>query len=75
VPAGVQALKRLGVQDSLAILLAVGLAAVVAGCLSYVWLERPMTAFFKRALFGAPGLAGPLAPLQPPIQESTRHAK
>jgi hypothetical protein len=29
----------------------------VAGCLSYVWLERPMTAFFKRALFGAPKLS------------------
>ena len=54
VPAGVQALKRLGVQDSLAIALAVGLAVVVAGCLSYVWLEKPMTAFFKRLMFGAP---------------------
>jgi exopolysaccharide production protein ExoZ len=75
VPAGVQALKRLGVQDSLAIILAVSLAVIVAGCLSYAWLERPMTAFFKRVLFGAPGLAGPLAPLQPPIQESTHHAK
>jgi hypothetical protein len=49
VPAGVQALKRLGVQDSLAIVLAVSLAVVVAGCLSYVWLERPMTTFFKRS--------------------------
>lgn len=57
VPAGVQALKRLGVQDSLAVALAVGLAVVVTGCLSYVWLERPMTAFFKRALFGAPKLS------------------
>jgi exopolysaccharide production protein ExoZ len=75
VPAGVQALKRLGVQDSLAIALAVGLAVVVAGCLSYVWLERPMTAFFKRVLFGAPKLPSPLAPLQPPIPESTPHAK
>lgn len=61
VPAGVQALKRLGVQDSLAIALAVGLAVVVAGCLSYIWLERPMTAFFKRALFGAPKLPIPPA--------------
>jgi peptidoglycan/LPS O-acetylase OafA/YrhL len=54
VPAGVMALKRLGVQDSLAIVLAVSLAVVMVGCLSYVWLERPMTAFFKRVLFGAP---------------------
>ncbi|SFU95568.1 Peptidoglycan/LPS O-acetylase OafA/YrhL, contains acyltransferase and SGNH-hydrolase domains [Polaromonas sp. YR568] len=57
VPAGVMALKRLGVQDSLAIVLAVGLAVVVAGCLSYVWLERPMTTFFKRAFSGAPKLS------------------
>jgi peptidoglycan/LPS O-acetylase OafA/YrhL len=71
VPAGVQALKRLGVQDSLAIVLAVSLAVVVAGCLSYVWLERPMTAFFKRVLFGAPKPAIPLTP----IQESNHHAK
>lgn len=70
VPAGVLALKRLGVQDSLAIVLAVSLAVVVAGCLSYVWLERPMTTFFKRVLFGAPKLPSPLAK----IQESN-HAK
>lgn len=57
VPAGVLALKKLGVQDSLAIVLAVGMAVVVAGCISYVWLERPMTTFFKRALFRKPGLS------------------
>jgi exopolysaccharide production protein ExoZ len=71
VPAGVQVLKQLGVQNSLAIALAVGLAVVVAGCLSYVWLERPMTAFFKRALFGAPKRPSPLTH----IQESSPHAK
>jgi hypothetical protein len=48
---------------------------VAAGCLSYVCLERPMTTFFKRVLFGAPKLPNPLAPIQPPIQESTPHAK
>ena len=70
VPAGVMALKRLGVQDSLAITLAVSLAVVVAGCLSYVWLERPLTNFFKRALFGAPRQPSPLTPLQ-----ESNHAK
>jgi exopolysaccharide production protein ExoZ len=70
VPAGVMALKRLGVQDSLAIVLAVSLAVVMVGCLSYIWLERPMTAFFKRVLFGAPKLPSPLTQ----IQESN-HAK
>ncbi|MEO8387068.1 acyltransferase [Polaromonas sp.] len=55
VPAGVLALKKLGVQDNLLIVLAVGLAVVVAGCISYVWLERPMTTFFKRALSRTPG--------------------
>ncbi|WP_431097426.1 acyltransferase family protein [Polaromonas aquatica] len=57
VPAGVLALKKMGMQDSLAIVLAVGMAVVVAGCISYVWLERPMTAFFKRAFFKNPGLS------------------
>ena len=81
VPAGVQALKRLGVQDSLAIVLAVSLAVVVAGCLSYVWLERPMTGFFKRALFGAtrrPDIPVPVsssASASTPIPESNLHAK
>lgn len=57
VPAGVLALKKMGMQDSLAIVLAVGMAVVVAGCISYVWLERPMTTFFKRAFFKKPGLS------------------
>jgi len=57
VPAGVLALKRLGVQDSLAIVLAVSLMVMVAGCLSYKWLERPMTSFLKRALFSPPRLS------------------
>lgn len=70
VPAGVQALKRLGLQDSLAIVLAVSLAVVAAGCLSYVWLERPMTTFFKRVLFGAPKLPSSLAKMQ-----ESNHAK
>lgn len=51
VPAGVLALKYLGVQNGLLIVPLVCLLVVVSGCLSYVWLERPMTTFLKRVLF------------------------
>ncbi|ABE43819.1 acyltransferase family protein [Polaromonas sp. JS666] len=51
VPAGVLALKWLGVESGLVIVLAVGLLVIVTGCFSYLWLERPMTSFLKRALF------------------------
>ena len=51
VPAVVLILKRLGVLDSLVIVLTVALAVIVSGCLSYVWLERPMTTHLKRVLF------------------------
>ena len=54
VPAGVLALKRFGVQDPLMIVLLVGAGVIVSGSLSYVWLERPMTTFFKRILFRTP---------------------
>lgn len=57
VPAGVLALKKLGVEDTLTIVLSVSLAVVIAGSISYVWLERPMTAFFKRAFFRKPSLS------------------
>ena len=61
VPAGVLVFKRLGVQDSLVIVPAVALAVLVAGCLSYVWLERPMTQFLKRVLFPRPALSSPVS--------------
>ena len=51
VPASVMVLKKLGVVSTLAIVPAVALVVVLAGCASYVWLERPMTQFLKRALF------------------------
>ena len=51
VPAVVLMLKRLGVLDSLVIVLTVALAVIVSGCLAYVWLERPMTTHLKRVLF------------------------
>jgi exopolysaccharide production protein ExoZ len=57
VPAGVLALKQLGVQNTLLIVPAVGLAVIISGCISYIWLERPMTIVLKRALFRTPKLA------------------
>lgn len=51
VPAGVLVLHRLGVQDGFAIALAVALAVVAAGCLSHIWIEKPLISFFKRLLF------------------------
>lgn len=51
VPAAVLALKQLGVQSSLVIVPAVGLAVLVSGCMSYLWLERPVTTLLKRTLF------------------------
>ena len=54
VPAGVMALHKLGVQESLIVIPAVLLVVVLSGCISYLWLERPMTSFFKRIFFAAP---------------------
>lgn len=54
VPAGVMVMQRLGVQDPFVIVPLVGLAVIASGCLSLVWLERPMTAFFKNILFRTP---------------------
>jgi exopolysaccharide production protein ExoZ len=51
VPAVVLTLKQLGVPDSALIVALVCMVVLVTGCLSYLWLERPMTAFLKRALF------------------------
>jgi exopolysaccharide production protein ExoZ len=51
VPACVLALRRLGVLDPVAVSLVTALAVIAAGCASYLWLEKPMTAFFKRLFF------------------------
>jgi len=56
VPAGVMAMKRLGVQDPFVIVSLVCLAVIASGCLSYIWLERPMTVFFKNILFKTPAI-------------------
>lgn len=57
VPAGVLALRHLGIQNGLVIVSAVCLLVLLAGCLSYLWLERPMTTFLKRALFKPPAFS------------------
>ena len=54
VPAAVMALHKLGVQESFIVIPAVLLVVVLSGCISYLWLERPMTSFFKRIFFAAP---------------------
>ena len=59
VPIGVMVLKRLGMQNAFVIASVVGVVVVVFGCLSYLWLERPMTAFFKRLFFGKTQLTPP----------------
>jgi exopolysaccharide production protein ExoZ len=51
VPAVVMALHRIGVNDSLSVLLAAGATVTLAGCLSHVFLEKPMMSFFRRYLF------------------------
>lgn len=57
VPAAVLVMKYLGLQNHVIIILVVGLVTILSGCLSYVWLERPMTGFLKRTLFSAPKLS------------------
>ncbi|HQS30645.1 MAG: acyltransferase [Polaromonas sp. 39-63-203] len=54
VPAGVMALYKLGVRDSSVLAPLILLAVIVAGSLSYIWIERPMTKFLKRIFFKVP---------------------
>lgn len=50
-PPVVLLLARLGLNEPAVFVVAVCIAAAAAGCVSYVLVERPMTSFFKRALF------------------------
>jgi exopolysaccharide production protein ExoZ len=61
VPAAVVVLHRLGLHDSVIIVLVVGALVAAAGAASHVWLEKPMISFFKRVLFKAPPLHHPNA--------------
>ncbi|MES2978490.1 MAG: acyltransferase [Pseudomonadota bacterium] len=68
VPAAVMVLHKLGLNIGWLVALLVCSAVIVGGALSYLWLERPMTAGLKRWLF--PKVAKPVFPRP----EST-HAK
>lgn len=57
VPAAVLVFNYLGIQNGLIIIPATCLIVIFSGCLSYVWLERPMTRYLKRTLFRAPKLS------------------
>jgi exopolysaccharide production protein ExoZ len=51
VPAVVLALRQLDLQNSAIIVPLVCMVVLLAGGISYLWLERPMTSILKRALF------------------------
>lgn len=48
VPASMQAARYLGWQNSVLLLPGAALLVVLTGCLSHLWLERPMTRALKR---------------------------
>lgn len=52
VPAAVLALRKMGLSDTSLVFVLVMSIALVAGCFSYLAVERPMTYFFKRLFFG-----------------------
>ena len=51
VPAAVMALHRLGVDNAVLMFLMVAALVALVGCLSHLWLEKPMISRFKRVLF------------------------
>ncbi len=66
VPAAMQAARRLGGVDGAWLMPAVALLVVAVGCLSHLWLERPLTRVLKNLLT-------PSAPSSPKPESS--HAK
>lgn len=57
VPAGVMALRELGLLNTPSVIVLVALMVVALGGLLHVWLERPLTGLCKRALFKTPRLS------------------
>lgn len=51
VPACFVALKKLGILDPVAAFAIAAAAVIVAGAASYLWVEKPLIALFKRVLF------------------------
>jgi peptidoglycan/LPS O-acetylase OafA/YrhL len=61
VPSCVMALRRAGITDVAAVFLLASAAVTAVGAASYLWLEKPLVALFKRMLF-------------PPARAILRHA-
>jgi exopolysaccharide production protein ExoZ len=75
VPAAVRASAEVGLQNVGAVGLLVALAVVLAGCLSYAVLERPVTQGLQRWLLRPPGSAtSPLTAQDASAQRPSRHA-
>jgi exopolysaccharide production protein ExoZ len=51
VPATVMVLHRAGEDNPIVMFIAVATLTALVGCLSHLWLEKPMISFFKRLLF------------------------
>jgi peptidoglycan/LPS O-acetylase OafA/YrhL len=54
VPGCVALLKHVGMTNTLAVFMIAALAVMAAGSASYLWVEKPLIAVFKRLLFRRP---------------------
>lgn len=61
VPACVIVLKKLGMGNTAGVFLVTSLVVMAAGSISYLWLEKPLIAVFKRLLFRQPRAVFPHA--------------
>jgi peptidoglycan/LPS O-acetylase OafA/YrhL len=61
VPACVMAMKKMGVVNAPMVVIVTSLAVMAAGAISYLWIEKPLIAAFKRLLFRTPKTAVPYA--------------
>jgi peptidoglycan/LPS O-acetylase OafA/YrhL len=61
VPACVIVLKKVGMTHTLVVFVLTSVAVVAAGSISYLWLEKPLIAVFKRLLFRTPRAVTPHA--------------
>jgi peptidoglycan/LPS O-acetylase OafA/YrhL len=58
VPGAVLLLKVIGMTEPANVMLIVCALVIIAGCYSYLWIERPLTRLFRRVLLG---------PASPPV--------
>jgi len=61
VPACVIVLKKIGMTNTIGVFFLTAAAVMVAGSISYLWLEKPLIAVFKRLLFRTPRAVTPHA--------------